>query len=153
VDDEPARPPRRRSRRIGGGPRETREPEPASQEPRAAETSGTPELEPARPRAAIKAAERREARRPRHTKPRREREGTVKLLVGAGRSQGLEPADIVSAIVDGSHLEGEDIHNVRLLERFAFVEVPAKRADEVVEKVNGIDVRGVKLRLEVARRR
>jgi ATP-dependent RNA helicase DeaD len=153
VDDEPARPPRRRSRRIGGGPRETREPEPASQEPRAAETAGTPELEPARPRAAIKAAERREARRPRHTKPRREREGTVKLLVGAGRSQGLEPADIVSAIVDGSHLEGEDIHNVRLLERFAFVEVPAKRADEVVEKVNGIDVRGVKLRLEVARRR
>src|SRR4051795_5978542 len=56
VDGEPARPPRRRSRRVGGGPRETRQPEPASQEPRAAETAGTPEREPARPRAAIKAA-------------------------------------------------------------------------------------------------
>jgi ATP-dependent RNA helicase DeaD len=153
VDGEPARPPRRRSRRVGGGPRETREPEPATPEPRAAETAGTPELEPARPRAAVKAAERREARRPRHTKPRREREGKVKLLIGAGRRDGLEPADIVGAIVDGSHLEGEDIHNVRLLERFAFAEVPAKRADEVVDKVNGSDVRGVKLRLEVARRR
>jgi len=108
---------------------------------------------PARPRAAIKAAERREARRPRHTKPRRAREGTVKLLVGAGRANGLEPADIVGAIVDGSHLEGEDIHNVRLLERFTFVEVPAQRAQEVVDKVNGSDVRGVKLRLEVAARR
>jgi len=153
VDGDEPKPPRRRSRRVGGGPRETRAPEPATPEPAAADTAGTPEREPARPRAAIKAAERREARRPRHTKPRRGREGTVKLLVGAGRANGLEPADIVSAIVDGSHLEGEDIHNVRLLERFAFVEVPAKRAEEVVDKVNGSDVRGVKLRLEVARRR
>ena len=104
-------------------------------------------------RATAKAAERREARRPRHTKPRRERAGTVKLIVGAGRRQGLEPKDIISAIVDGSHLEGEDIHNVRLLERFAFVEVPAARAQEVVDKVNGSDVRGVQLRLEVAARR
>jgi ATP-dependent RNA helicase DeaD len=151
-DDGAAKPPRRRSRRIGGGPRETREPEPATPEPAAAETAGTPEGEPARSRAAVKAGERREARRPRHTKPRRERAGTVKLLVGAGRRHGIEPADIVSAIVDASHLEGEDIHNVRLLDRFAFVEVPAQRADEVVEKVNGSDVRGVKLRLEVAKR-
>jgi ATP-dependent RNA helicase DeaD len=152
-DAAEARPPRRRSRRVGGGPRETREPQPATPEPPAAETAGTPEREPARPRAAIKAAERREARRPRHTKPRREREGTVKLLVGAGRSSGIEPADIVAAIVDGSHLEGEDIHNVRLLERFSFVEVPASRAQEVVDKVNGSDVRGTKLRLEVAPQR
>ena len=79
--------------------------------------------------------------------------GTVKLLVGVGRSQGLEPADLISAIVDGSHLEGEDIQNVRLLERFAFVEVPAARAQEVVDKVNGSKVRGVKLRLEVAGRK
>jgi ATP-dependent RNA helicase DeaD len=151
--DEP-KPPRRRSRRVGGGPRETREPEPASQEPgrEGAETPG-PEREPARPRAAIKAAERREARRPRHTKPRRERGDTVKLVIGAGRKHGLEPADVISAIVDGSHLEGEDIHNVRLLERFAFAEVPAARAQEVVDKVNGSDVRGVKLRLEVAGRK
>jgi ATP-dependent RNA helicase DeaD len=151
-DDGAALPPRRRSRRIGGGPRETREPEPATPEPPAADTAGTPENEPARSRAAVKAAERREARRPRHTKPRRERSGTVKLLVGAGRRHGIEPADIVSAIVDASHLEGEDIHNVRLLERFAFVEVPAARAQEVVDKVNESDVRGVKLRLEVAKR-
>jgi ATP-dependent RNA helicase DeaD len=144
-EPEPAKP-RRRSRRVGGGPREERKPEPV------AAPAAAPAAESERPRATAKAAERREARRPRHTKPRRERAGTVKLIVGAGRRQGLEPKDIISAIVDGSHLEGEDIHNVRLLERFAFVEVPAARAEEVVDKVNGSDVRGVKLRLEVARR-
>jgi len=96
--------------------------------------------------------ERPQPRRPRHTKPR-PRDGKVaKLLVGGGRAQGFEPADLVSAIVDNCHLDGEDVRNVRVLERFSFVEVPAERAGEVVEKVNGNEVRGVSLRLEVAKR-
>jgi ATP-dependent RNA helicase DeaD len=96
--------------------------------------------------------EQREARRPRHTKPRRPPDAPrAKLVVGAGGSQGLEPADVVGAIVDHSHLEGEDIRNVRVLERFSLVEVPAPRAQEVVEKVSGNEVRGIELRLEVAK--
>ena len=96
--------------------------------------------------------ERQQARRPRHTKPRREEGGTAKLIVGAGRAQGFEPADVIQAIVDHSHLDGEDVRNVRVLERFSFVEVPAARASEVVEKVTGNEVRGMPLRLEVAKR-
>jgi ATP-dependent RNA helicase DeaD len=95
----------------------------------------------------------RETRRPRHTKPRKAADvELVKLIVSGGRAQGLEPADVIEAIVDNSHLEGEDIRNVRVLERFSFVEVPAKRAGEVIDKVTGSAVRGTKLRLEVAKR-
>ncbi len=94
-----------------------------------------------------------ETRRPRHTKPRRPfEEPGQKLIVSAGRAQGLEPADVVGAIVDNSHLEGEDIRNVRVLERFSFVEVPAERAKEVIDSVSGRAVRGTELRLEVAKR-
>jgi ATP-dependent RNA helicase DeaD len=97
--------------------------------------------------------EEKQPRRPRHTKPRRApTEPRQKLIVSAGRARGLEPADVVSAIVDNSHLDGEDVSNVRVLERFSFVEVPGERAGEVVEKVNGQSVRGVELRLEVAGR-
>jgi ATP-dependent RNA helicase DeaD len=96
--------------------------------------------------------ERPQPRRPRHTKPR-QRDGKVaKLLIGAGRSHGFEPADIVAAIVDNCGLDGEDVRNVRILERFSFVEVPADRADDVIEKVNGNEVRGVRLRLEATKR-
>jgi ATP-dependent RNA helicase DeaD len=103
--------------------------------------------------AAPPADEKPQTRRPRHTKPRRTGGGNVKkLIVGAGRAQGFEPADVVGAIVDHSHLDGEDVANVRVLERFSFVEVPADRAGEVVDKVTGNEVRGVKLRLEVAKR-
>src|SRR3954447_10204914 len=95
----------------------------------------------------------RQPRRRRHTKPRRDvNEPRAKLVFGVGRARGLEPADVVAAIVDNSHLDGEDVSNVRVLERFSFVEVPGERAGEVVEKVNGQSVRGVELRLEVASR-
>src|SRR3954467_444547 len=51
----------------------------------------------------------REARRPRHTKPQ-SRDGVpyAKLIVGAGRADGFEPADVVGAVVDNSHLENHD---------------------------------------------
>jgi ATP-dependent RNA helicase DeaD len=96
----------------------------------------------------------REARRPRHTKPH-SRDGVpyVKLIVGAGRRDGFEPADVVGAVVDNSHLENDDVRHARVLERFSFVEVPAERAPEVADLVNGKRVRGTELRVEVAKRR
>jgi hypothetical protein len=41
---------------------------------------------------------------------------------------------------------------VRLLDRFSFVEVPASRAEEVASTVSGKTVRGIPLKLEVAKR-
>jgi DbpA RNA binding domain len=76
-----------------------------------------------------------------------------KLVVGAGRQSGIEPADIVRAVVDNTHLENDDVRNVRVLERFSFVDVPAERAQSVAEGVSGNQVRGVDLKVEVAKRR
>jgi ATP-dependent RNA helicase DeaD len=96
----------------------------------------------------------RETRRPRHTKPH-SRDGVpyTKLVVGTGRQDGIEPADVVRAVVDNTHLENADVRNVRVLERFSFVEVPTERAKQVVERVSGKTVRGVELRLEETARR
>jgi ATP-dependent RNA helicase DeaD len=97
--------------------------------------------------------EEREVRRPRHTKPR-EPDGVpyAKLVVGAGRRNGFEPADVVGAVVDHSHLENAEVRNVRVLERFSFVEVPAARAEEVAAGVSGKRVRETDLKAEVAGR-
>ena len=96
----------------------------------------------------------RETRRPRHTKPRRapDQGARAKLIVGAGLGAGLEPKDVIEAIVANTELDGEDVQNVRMLERFSFVEVPRDRADDVVAKVNGKRVRDVPITLEVAGR-
>ncbi len=51
-----------------------------------------------------------------------------KLIVSGGRAAGLEPSDIIHAITAATGLDGESVRNVRVLERFAFVEVPESEA-------------------------
>jgi ATP-dependent RNA helicase DeaD len=89
----------------------------------------------------------------RHSKPRLSPNGdgpAKKLIVAAGRASGLEPSDIIHAITAATGLDGESVRNVRMLEHFAFVEVPAGEVDRVVEQVSGSEVKGQKLRLEPA---
>jgi ATP-dependent RNA helicase DeaD len=90
----------------------------------------------------------------RHSKPHvsAASDGPVrKLVVSGGRAAGLEPLDIIHAITAATGLDGEAVRNVRVLERFAFVEVPEREAQRVVEAVSGTEVRGLELRLEPAR--
>jgi len=88
----------------------------------------------------------------RHSKPHVSTNGDGpgrKLIVSGGRAQGLEPADLVHAITAASGLDGEAVRNVRVLEQFSFVEVPAADAERVVEQLDGTEVRGHTLRLEL----
>jgi ATP-dependent RNA helicase DeaD len=90
----------------------------------------------------------------RHSKPHDavDGDGSVrKLIVSAGRAAGVEPSDIIHAITAATGLDGEAVRNVRVLEQFAFVEVPEREADRVVELVSGSEVRGRRLVLEPAR--
>jgi ATP-dependent RNA helicase DeaD len=118
---------------------------------RAEPNGAAPVAEPAELSAAPAAAEPPpQPRRPRHTKPRRRPEGgRSKLVIAAGRAHGLEPADVVGLLVEGSGLEGEDVERVRVLERFSLAEVPAERAAAAVEQVTGSHVKGRELKLEV----
>ena len=99
----------------------------------AAAAPGPPEAEA--PAQQAPEPEEREVRRPRHTKPRQRDGRRAKLIIASGRAHGTEPSDIVESIVDATHLDNDDIHNVRVLERFSFAEVPESRAGEVAEKV------------------
>jgi ATP-dependent RNA helicase DeaD len=89
----------------------------------------------------------------RHSKPHVSVNGDApgrKLIISGGRAEGIEPSDIIHAITAATGLDGEAVRNVRVLERFALVEVPSPDADRVVERVSGTEVRGHPLRLEPA---
>ena len=90
----------------------------------------------------------------RHSKPHVSVDGEGpgrKLIVSGGRAAGLEPSDLIHAITAATGLDGEAVRNVRVLERFAFVEVPADDVQRVVELVRGTEIRGHELRLEPAK--
>jgi ATP-dependent RNA helicase DeaD len=84
----------------------------------------------------------------RHRKPRDAAASNgatyTKLIANAGRHEGVEAADLIAAITAGG-LDGEAVRNVRVLERFALVEVPAGEAGRVVERVTEVQGRPVAL--------
>src|SRR4051812_35761899 len=91
----------------------------------------------------------------RHRKPRDTngaRDGVyAKLIASGGRAAGLAEADLIHAVTSHAGLDGEAVRNVRLLERFALLEVPASDAERVAGAVTGTAVRGHTLRVEPAR--
>ena len=90
----------------------------------------------------------------RHSKPSVSANGGGpgrKLIVSGGRAAGLEPSDIIHAITAATGLDGEAVRNVRVLERFALVEVPEREASRVAELAGGSEVRGHRLQIEVAK--
>ena len=89
----------------------------------------------------------------RHRKPQVSRNGggpQAKLIVSGGRAAGIEVADLVAAVTEASGLDGEAVSNVRVLERFAFLEVPEPQAAQVVELLDGTRVRGTAVRVQHA---
>ncbi len=69
---------------------------------------------------------------------------TIKLFVGAGRSKGVRPQDLVGAICGETRLQGRDIGAIELSDRFALVEIPADSADEVIEALQRTKIKGVR---------
>jgi ATP-dependent RNA helicase DeaD len=75
----------------------------------------------------------------------------ITLIATGGRAAGLAESDLIHAITAQAGLDGEAVRNVRVLERFALVDVPAPEAVRVVQAVDGTDVHGHVLRVEPAR--
>jgi ATP-dependent RNA helicase DeaD len=70
--------------------------------------------------------------------------GMVRLFVGAGRSAGIRPQDLVGAIAGESRLRGREIGAIEIADRFSLVEVPETAADEVVTALRGSSIKGRK---------
>ena len=54
-------------------------------------------------------------------------------------------------MVTATGLDGEEVRNVRVLERFAMLEVPADQVLRVTEAIDGTDVRGHALRIQATK--
>ncbi|MFF7384687.1 DEAD/DEAH box helicase [Streptomyces griseoluteus] len=68
--------------------------------------------------------------------------GMTRLFVGAGRSAGVRPQDLVGAIAGETRLSGRDIGAIEIADRFSLVEVPEEAADDVVRAMRGANVKG-----------
>ena len=81
----------------------------------------------------------------------RPEQGMARLFIGLGRQDGLRPADLVGAIANEAGLHGRSIGAIDILDRSAFVEVPAAEAENVIEALRRTKLRGRKVKVEAAR--
>jgi ATP-dependent RNA helicase DeaD len=78
-------------------------------------------------------------------------DGHVKLFVNRGRRGGLDEDDIRWALSEGAVVPESAIGEVRVLERFSFVDLDAGEAEKALERLDGTKLKGKQIRVEYAR--
>jgi ATP-dependent RNA helicase DeaD len=69
----------------------------------------------------------------------------TRLFVGAGRSAGVRPQDLVGAITGEAGLTGRQVGDIDIADRFSLVEVPEDLADGVIEALRQSKIKGKKV--------
>jgi ATP-dependent RNA helicase DeaD len=75
----------------------------------------------------------------------------TKLFINRGTRSGLSEEDIEFALVEGAVIPEESIHDIRLLERFSFVDLETEHAEQVVDRLNETKLKGKQIRVEYAK--
>jgi superfamily II DNA/RNA helicase len=98
-------------------------------------------------------------RRRDHTEdqPRRRREREelpsdhAKLFLNRGRGSGIDDDDIRWALTEGAVVPEGAIGEIRVLERFSFVDLDAEHAEQALERLDGTKLKGKQIRMEYAK--
>jgi ATP-dependent RNA helicase DeaD len=100
---------------------------------------------------------RREHAIARHPRLHRDREQLepatdhVKLFLNRGRRSGIDEEAVRWALVEGAVIPAEAIGDIRVLERFSFVDLDAEHAEQALERLDGSKLEGKQIRLEFAK--
>jgi ATP-dependent RNA helicase DeaD len=89
-------------------------------------------------------------RREREKLPSRAESGHAKLFVNRGRRSGIEDDDIRWALVEGAVVPEDSIGEIRVLERFSFVDLAAEHAAQALDRLDGTKLKGKQVRVEYA---
>ena len=78
-------------------------------------------------------------------------QGHTKLFVNRGRRSEITEEDLRWALTEGAVVPEDAISDIRVLERFSFVELDDAHATDAVERLDGTKLKGRALRIELAR--
>jgi hypothetical protein len=79
--------------------------------------------------------------------------GFTQLFVSAGRNRRVFARDLTALFQERLGLSTAEIGAVRVFEKYSFVEVASARAAEAVQRLSGVELKGRKLNVEVAKRK
>ncbi len=74
----------------------------------------------------------------------------VRLFMNIGSQKKVRVNDIVGAVAGEADISGKSIGAIDIFDNFSFVDVPSKYADKVVKAMNGNNIKGFKVNVEVS---
>ncbi|BDZ70758.1 DbpA RNA binding domain-containing protein [Methanobacterium petrolearium] len=77
----------------------------------------------------------------------------VRFFVNVGRKQKVKAKDIIKAIREVSGLSSTSIGRIDVLEKFSFIELPAKNAKEISSTLQKKGIKGLRVNLEPAHKK
>jgi ATP-dependent RNA helicase DeaD len=83
-------------------------------------------------------------RKPKTPNARAAHRAMTRLFIGAGRTNGVRPRDLVGAIAGESGVDGRSIGAIEVTDRFSIVEVPDERAQEIIAALRKTTIKGKK---------
>ena len=78
--------------------------------------------------------------------------GMSTLFFNVGKEQNVKTADILGAVAGESGISGKMIGSIDMHDRYTFVEVPEECADEILECMKQVRIRGKNIKVEKANR-
>jgi ATP-dependent RNA helicase DeaD len=77
--------------------------------------------------------------------------GHVKLFVNRGARSGINEENLRWALTEGAVIPADEIGDIRVLERFSFVDLPDEQAKVALERLDGTKLEGKQIRVEYAK--
>ena len=69
----------------------------------------------------------------------------IRLFIGAGRSEGIRPGDLVGAITGEADVPSRTLGAIEIADKFSLVEVPDALADRIIAALKATKIRGQKV--------
>jgi ATP-dependent RNA helicase DeaD len=77
----------------------------------------------------------------------------AKLFLSMGKNRKVFPRDLIQLFIDRLKAQRSQIHDIKILDNYSFVEVDASLGETAIKELSGIEFKGRKLMVNYARKR
>ena len=70
-----------------------------------------------------------------------------------GKNRRLFPRDLIQLFMDRLKAERSQIHDIKILDNYSFIEVDVSLGERAIKELSGIELKGRKLAVNYARKR
>lgn len=74
----------------------------------------------------------------------------TRIHINIGKKKGISPRHILAAIIQETSIPKNLVGNIDVYDKFTFIEIPSDYSDDVLEKLNGVRIKGTKVKVEIA---